>query len=66
MNSTLGSVVPLAMFFIISNRFGTMRTLGFGRCNAGLLRNQRMASLKATMTIVSADLVKVILERLNA
>ena len=56
----------LKLYFITSNRFGTMRTLGVGRGNAGLLRNQKMASRNLTMTIVSADLVKVIVEQLNA
>ena len=49
----------LKLYFMTSNRFGTMRTLGVGRGSAGLLRNQRMASRNLTMTIVSADLVKV-------
>ena len=64
-----GLVYPqtnLKLYSITSNRFGTMRTLGVGRGNAGLLRNQRMASRNLTMTIVSADLVKVIVEQLNA
>ena len=56
----------LKLYFITSNRFGTMRTLGVGRGNAGLLRNQKMASRNLTMTIVSVDLVKVIVEQLNA
>ena len=36
-----------------------MRTLGFGRGNAGLLRKLKMASGNPMITIVSADLVKV-------
>ena len=55
----------LKLYLITSNRFGTMRTLGVGRGNAGLLRKQKM-SRNLTMTIVSADLVKVIVEQLNA
>ena len=54
------------LYFITPNRFGTMRTLGVGRGNAGLLRNQKMASRNLTMAIVSVDLVKVIVEQLNA
>ena len=56
----------LKLYLNTSNRFGTMRTLGFGRGNAGLLRKLKMASGNPMITIVSADLVKVIVEQFNA